>query len=131
VGSSRDGIHFPPTRAPMRRLAAPLQSCCHLQRHYSAQEMRRVEMMKWRTVADGGPCGELHAQPAAPLAPSWTGFGSDAPDENVRHAGWKKHMGNAVGQNFQRRRPLKLFGGPLGGTSGDTLSLYTNRLLVG
>jgi hypothetical protein len=38
-GQEACGIHFPPTRAPTRQLAAPLQSYCCLQRHYWAREM--------------------------------------------------------------------------------------------
>jgi hypothetical protein len=47
-GKRRDGIHFTPTCAPTQQLAAPLQSCCCLQRHYSGREMRRVETTKRR-----------------------------------------------------------------------------------
>jgi hypothetical protein len=74
AGSGRHGIHFPPTRAPTRRLAALLQSCCRLQRHYSAQETRRVETTKRRAVADSGPRDESRAQPAPPLAPHGQGL---------------------------------------------------------
>jgi hypothetical protein len=56
------------------------------------------------------------ARPAdAPARPPWTGFGSGVPDENVHRAGWTKRMGSAAGRDFLRRRPLKPFGGPLGG----------------
>jgi hypothetical protein len=37
-------------------------------------------------ATDSGPCGERRAQPAPPVATPWTGFGSGAPDENIRRA---------------------------------------------
>jgi hypothetical protein len=123
-GKRQDGFHFPPTRAPMRQLAASLQSCCRLQRHYSARETRRVETTKRWVVADSGPRGESRAQPC-PCSPLWTGFGSDAPDENMHRAGWKKRMRGAIGRDFLPRRPIKPFEGPLGGVgaSGDVIRL--------
>jgi hypothetical protein len=87
-----------------------------------------VETKKRRTVADSGPRGESHAQPAAPLAPRGQGLdrmrrmkmyvASDG--KNIWGRGWA---------GFSTPTPLKPFGGPLGGRVEMLLHLLSVLLI--
>jgi hypothetical protein len=133
IGAASDGRAC--GRARMARIyASPcsdVTACCaagqsYHRCSYSAREARK------RASGDDEPSvvpltvvhAVSHAPSRRPRSPlPWTGFGSGAPDENVRCAGWKKRFGARLGE-ILRRRPQMVFGRPLGGASGDALNEY-------